>query len=73
MGVTSITATPAVVPIGFSNITYTITTDPANHVDMATLTPADCSTAGSNIAMAVCGRSAATCYLNFARNAWVGM
>ncbi len=61
--VASLSASPEVTPIGNSNITYTITTDPANHTNMVTLTPADCGTAGSNIATAVCGASTATCYV----------
>ena len=63
VAVTSLSASPNVTPIGNSNIAYTITTDPADHTNMVTLTPADCGTAGSNIATAVCGTSTATCYV----------
>ena len=61
--VASLSASPDVTPIGESNITYTITTEPAGHTNMVTLTPADCGTAGNNIATAVCGTSTATCYV----------
>ena len=61
VAVTSISAEPAAVCVGNSNIAYTITTQPAGFEYMVSFTLTDTSTPGVKEVIATCGTSAATC------------
>ena len=60
--VTSVSVSPNVIAVGGGpNIVYTTTTNPSGHTNMVTVTPVDDSMPGSNLVVAVCGSSTATC------------
>ncbi|NLB54466.1 MAG: hypothetical protein GX811_01630, partial [Lentisphaerae bacterium] len=61
VAVESIEANPSVVPLGATNVNYTVKTSPSSFEYMVSYEPADTSIAGEHEVIATCGTSSASC------------